>query len=125
MLYREKYRNITHSIALRLRRICDSDKKFKHRSEEHDNYLIARAYHSGLVGKQLQNVEMTSRHNARKKNTKRKEVCHIKFITIFNPALPSIGGLIENTFTIYIQIKFLKRSFQIISFLLFMNVTKT
>ena len=36
-------------IALRLRRICDSDEIFKHRSEEYKNYLIARDYHPGLV----------------------------------------------------------------------------
>ena len=36
---------------------------------------------------------MTSRHNARKKNTKRKDVTKVKFITTFNPALPSIEGL--------------------------------
>ena len=36
---------------------------------------------------------MTSRHNASKVNTKRKEVSKVKFITTFNPALPSIEGL--------------------------------
>ena len=38
---------------------------------------------------------MTSRHNARNKNTKRKERSKVKFITTFNPALPSIEGLIR------------------------------
>ena len=38
---------------------------------------------------------MTSRHNASKVNTKRKEVSKVKFITTFNPALPSIEGLIK------------------------------
>ena len=38
---------------------------------------------------------LKSRHNARKKNTKRKEVNKVKFITIFNPALPSIKSLIR------------------------------
>ena len=91
MLSQENY--IPHSIALRLRLICDADEKFKHRSEEYKNYLIARDYHPGLVDKQFQKVEMTSRHNARKKNTKRKDVSKVKFITTFNPALPSIEGL--------------------------------
>ena len=36
---------------------------------------------------------MASRHNARKKNTKRKEVSKVKFITTFNPTLLSIEGL--------------------------------
>ena len=48
-------------------------KNSKHQSEE-KNYLIARDYHPGLVHKQCQKFEMTSRHNARKKNTKGKEV---------------------------------------------------
>ena len=35
-----------------------------------------------------------SRHNARKKNIKRKDVNKVKFITTFNSALPNIEGLI-------------------------------
>ena len=93
-------------IALRLRRICDSDEKFKHRSEEYKNYLIARDYHPGLVYKQFQKVERKSRHNARKRNTKRKEVSKVKFITTFNPALPSIECLIKKHIHYYIQMKF-------------------
>ena len=46
-LARKSINNIPHGIALRLRRICDSDEKFKHRSEEYKNYLIARDYHPG------------------------------------------------------------------------------
>ena len=90
---RKSINNIPHSIALRLRRICDSDEKFKHRSEEYKNYLKERDYHPELVYRQFQKVEMTSRHNARKKNTKRKDVSKVKFITTFNPALSSIEGL--------------------------------
>ena len=48
-LPRKSINNIPHGIALRLRLICDSDEKFKHRSEEYKNYLIARDYHPGLV----------------------------------------------------------------------------
>ena len=92
---RKGINNIPHGIALRLRRICDSDEKFKQWSEEYKNYLILRDYHPGFVDKQFRKVEMTSRHNARKKNTKRKVVSKVKFITTFNPAIPSIEGLIR------------------------------
>ena len=34
--------NVPRGIALRLKRICDSDEKFTVRSNEHKNYLIAR-----------------------------------------------------------------------------------
>ena len=64
--------NVPHGIALRCRQICDSDKKFKHPSEEYKNYLIARDYHPELVDEQFQKVERTSKHNARKRNTKRR-----------------------------------------------------
>ena len=74
---RKSINNILHGIALRLRRICDSDEKFKHRSEEYKRYLIVRDYHPELVDKQFQKVEMTSRHNTRKTNTKRKEVSKV------------------------------------------------
>ena len=50
---RKSINKIPHGIALTLRRICDSDKKFKHHSEEYKNYLIARDYHPRLVDKQF------------------------------------------------------------------------
>ena len=81
-------------IFKELWRICDSDEKFKHRSEEYKNYLLSKDDHQELIDKQFQKDEMASTHNARKKNTKRKEVSKVKFITTFNPALPSIDGLI-------------------------------
>ena len=65
-------------------------KNFKQWSDEYKSYLIARDHHPGLVDKQFQKVQMTSRHNARKKNTKIKEVSKVNFITTFNPALSSI-----------------------------------
>ena len=86
---------------------------------------MARDDHPRLGDKQFQKVEMTSRHNDRKKNTKRKEVRKVKFIAAFNPASPSIEGLIRNKFTIYIQMKFSKSPFQVKSFLLLKIVTKT
>ena len=43
--------NIPHGTALRFRQICDSDGKFKHHSEEYQNYLITKDYHPGLVDK--------------------------------------------------------------------------
>ena len=51
---RKSINNIPHGTALQLRRISVSNEKFKHRSEEYKNYLIARDYHPGLVDKQFQ-----------------------------------------------------------------------
>ena len=121
---RKSINNTPHGIALWLRRIFDSDEKFKHRSEEYKNYLIARDYHPGLVDKQFQKVERKLRRNARKRKTKRKGVTKVKFTKLLILAYPVLKVLLKNPFTIYIQMKFQKRYFLIKSFLLFKNVKK-
>ena len=45
---------VPKGIALRLRRICDSDEKFDIRSSEYQNYLIAGDSNPTLVKKQLE-----------------------------------------------------------------------
>ena len=40
-------RNVPKGIALRLRRICDSDEKYDKRSEEYQKYLIVSDYQPG------------------------------------------------------------------------------
>ena len=55
---------IPEGIALRLRRICDSDEKYEKRSNEYQNYLIARNYSPSLVVEQFQKVSQISHDNA-------------------------------------------------------------
>ena len=69
--------NIPHGVALRLRRMCDSDEKFKHCSEEYKNYWIAWGYHPGLVEKQFQKIEMTPRHECAKLRASRTFVPYV------------------------------------------------
>ena len=81
------YRNIKEipeGIALRLRRICDSDEKYEKRSNEYQNYLIARNYSPSLVVKQFQKVTEISRDNARKPCSKVLGTDSVKFVT-YNP----------------------------------------
>ena len=61
---------IPEGIALRLRRICESNEKYKKRSNEYQNYLIARNYCPSLVAKQFQNVFEISVNNVRKPGSK-------------------------------------------------------
>ena len=90
-----KYKQHSTWYSNWFRRIWDSDEKFKHWSEEYKNYIIERDYHPGLVDKQFQKAKRTLTHNTRKKNTKRKELSKVNFITNFNPALPIIEDLIK------------------------------
>ena len=64
--------NIPRGIALRLRRICDTDEKFNSRSIEYKNYLIARDYKPSVVNKHFAHVSTLSRQQARQKSTNRK-----------------------------------------------------
>ena len=57
--------NIPKSIALWLRRICNSEEKFDMHSDEYQNYLIARDYNISLVTKQFHSVRSISRSEAR------------------------------------------------------------
>ena len=45
--------NIHKGVALRLRRICDSDEKFEKHRAEYQNYLTARDYKPGKVKKTI------------------------------------------------------------------------
>ena len=59
-------RNVPKGIALRLRRICDSDEKYDERSEEYQKYLIARDYQPGSLERQFEEVKKLSRSETRR-----------------------------------------------------------
>ena len=56
--------NVPKDIALRLRRIFDTDEKFDIRSSEYQNYLIARDYRPTLVKRQFHGIKNISRREA-------------------------------------------------------------
>ena len=70
--HRKSINNIPRGIALRLRRICDTDEKFNSRSIEYKNYLIARDSKPSTVHKHFAHVSTLSRQQARQKSTNRK-----------------------------------------------------
>ena len=56
---------VPQGLALRKRRICDTDSKFKIRSNEYQEYLIAREYKPHKVSEQFSDVAKFSREIAR------------------------------------------------------------
>ena len=87
--------NIPKSITLRLRRICDSDEKFDIRSDEYQNYLIARDYNISLAKKQFHSVRSVSRSEARQ--VKRKVTQEsFNLVTVYNPLLNYLQKVIKN-----------------------------
>ena len=69
---RKSLNNVPRGIALRLRRICDTDEKFNSRPIEYKNYLIAGDCKQSIVNKHFAHVSTSSRQQARQKSTNRK-----------------------------------------------------
>ena len=87
--------NIPKSIALRLRRKCDTDEKFDMRSDEYQNYLIARDYNISLVKKQFHSVRSISTSEARQVKRKITQES-FNLVTVYNPLLNNLQKVIKN-----------------------------
>ena len=88
--------NIPKGVALRLRRICDSDNKSEKRSKEYQNYFIGRDYKPRKVRKQFSDIRNISREEARQPKTHNERFstsCNL--ITQYNPLLPNIKTIIK------------------------------
>ena len=92
---RKNINNVPRGIALRLKRICDSDEKFAARSTEYKNYLIARDYEPKVVEHHFKDISKLSRNEARKIKPKGQANDQILFATTYNPMLPNMRSLIK------------------------------
>ena len=90
----KKIRNVPKGIALKLRRICDTDEKYNQRSSEYQNYVIGREYNPTLVKKQFEEVGKLTRTQARASKPKPNQVKKIDFLSSCNPSLPCMNTLI-------------------------------
>ena len=63
---RSNIESIPKSVALSLRRICDSDKKFEKHSVEYQNCLIARDYKPGKVKRQFSDIKKLTKKRGKK-----------------------------------------------------------
>ena len=72
-------RNVPKGIALRLRRICDTDEKYNQCSSEYQKYVIGREYKPTLVKKQLEEFGKMTRTHARASKQKPNQVRKINF----------------------------------------------
>ena len=87
--------DVPRGIALRLKRICDSDEKFTIRRNECKNYLIARDYKPKVVGKHFSEISKLVRAEARQIKPKQQVNDRILFATTYNPMLPIMRSLIK------------------------------
>ena len=71
--------NVPKGIALRLRRVSDTDEKYNQRSSEYQNYIIGREYNPNLVKNQFEEVGKMTRTQARASKPKPNQVRKIHF----------------------------------------------
>ena len=90
---------IPFSLALRLRRICSTDAKFKHRINELKTYLLARGYNNNFLEKQFLRAATISRTNALQTKPKASNDV-VPFVVTYNPALPRISNILRKHFNI-------------------------
>ena len=62
--------NIPYGVALRLKRICSTEKEFSKKSLEYKNHLLARGYKRNKVEKQFQKANFFSRETLLTKQPK-------------------------------------------------------
>ena len=115
-------KNVPKGIALRLRRICDSDEKYDERSEEYQKYLIARDYQPGSVKRQFEEVKKLSRSEARRPKVKSNQVRKLNFFTTYNLSLPNMDTLVKKYF--YIVMKTLRNCSLLLLLMPYTDVTK-
>ena len=88
--------NIPKGVALRLRRICDSDRKLEKHSKECQGYFVATDYKPRKVRKQFSDIRNISREEARQPKTHNEKFsssCNL--IMQYNPLLPDIKTIIK------------------------------
>ena len=87
--------NVPNGIALRLRRICDTDEKFDIRSYEYQNYLIAIDYKPTLVKRQFHAIKNISRREARQFKPKVIK-SNFNLITVYNPVMKNLEKVLND-----------------------------
>ena len=95
-LRKRNIENIPKGVAMRLRRIYDSDNKSQKRSKEYQNYFMARDYKPSKVRKQFSDIRNISRKEARQHRTHNEKFStSCSLITQYNPLLPNIKTILK------------------------------
>ena len=100
-VWKKNINNAPKGIALRLRRICDTDEKFDICSYEYQNYLIARDYKPTLVKRQFYAIKNISRREARQVKSKVIK-SNFNLITVYNRVMKNLQKVLnDNLHSLY------------------------
>ena len=123
---RRNINKIPYGIALRIRRICDDDTKFEQKSEEYQNYLIARNYKPSKVKNQFDKVRKITRAQARQpKPRTNNDITKNAFITHYNPMIPDLYSIFQKHINILHVDPEMKKNFHLVPLNPFIDATRT
>ena len=108
--YPKKNINVPKGIALRLRRICDTNEKFDIRSSEYQNYLIARDYKPTSVKRQFHAIKNISRREARQVQPKVIK-SNFNLSTVYNPVMKNLEKVLNDNLHILYGDRDMKKVF--------------
>ena len=89
------FKNVPKGIALRMRRICESDEKYDKQSEEYQKYFMVRDYQNGSVKRQFEEVKKLSRSEDQRPKVKSNQVRKPNFFTTYNLSLPNMDAVVK------------------------------
>ena len=101
-------RAIPYGVATRIRRNCSTDEAFSKRSSEYKGYIYNRGYNPNLVSQQFEKAQSIPRQTLLQPQPKESKQI-FPLVLDFNPRLPVLVELLENTSTLFIIHHLLKR----------------
>ena len=103
-------KNIPYNLCYRLLRICSDRETLKKRLEELKELLISREYRLKVVEDAIERVLKIPRKDALKKTTKKKTERTV-FVISYNPALPSVSGILQKHWRVMTKDPYLRKVF--------------
>ena len=92
--------SLPYCLALRLRRICSTEKDFEIRIKEMTQHLLNRGYKKGCIKDAINKAASLSREDALTKRNKPKSIQKVPLVITYNPMLPNIPKILNESQTI-------------------------
>ena len=103
-------KNIPYNLCYRLLRICSERDTLKTRLDELKDLLLSREYRKNVVEDAIKRVLGISREEALQRVTKKKSDRTV-FVLSYNPALPSVSGILKKHWRVMTKDPYLKKVF--------------
>ena len=92
--------SLPYCLALRLRRICSTDTLFQKRTREMKHHLLQRGYKNGCIQDAINKASSVTREEALTNKRNQKILKRVPFVITYNPMLPNIPKILNESHTI-------------------------